>query len=579
MYSLNIDVKNPKGNPDVSELKELGVEMVRYTFYDKSPGDTIDPSAADLYRKKAEDLKKAGIGSLVILTYDTYPNRPDPNAHDDAYNAYIDNFARRSGQIAKLLADLKPAFQVWNEPDHPIHPGYVPTLSETVYARMQQRTYEAVKNVDSNLLVVTGGLSQGNPSWLSRVIQKAGGTLHADIVAFHPYGQRPEPNWPDPNWAFGYVGGLINGYYKAGKSHPLWITEMGIKEADLGNDRQKCGEFLRRYYKTIANSYADRVQELMWFCYSDGMVPTFGLKDEALNPKPIYNAFKQAVQERPAPAPKPEPKPTPVTPVPVPTPTPTPLPTTPQPLPTVTPTPTPVTPPASTGAPATQVTQQVTEIKVENAGLKQQIWRMEKQINQLQTQVKEAEQSQTPPPVSAPVLDDATGPDAAGRPNIQNITLQLKHHPSRRFPERPLNHIQRIIIHHTGIPATISAEKIAAYRVDKQGWPAIGYHYLITNSGQIQQTNALTTVTSHAAKYNPVSVGVCFAGDFNKAVPTPAQLDAGGRLIAWLLKQFNLKLNVVSGYNVKPGQPSPGQQWNTGAKWSQQLAQKIQENL
>ena len=450
---------------------------------------------------------------------------------------------------------------------------------------MQQRTYEAVKNVDSSLLVVTGGLSQGNPSWLSRVIQKAGGTLHADIVAFHPYGQRPEPNWPDPNWAFGYVGNLIDGYYKAGLKKPLWITEMGIKEADLGNDREKCAEFLRRYYKTIANKYADRVQELMWFCYSDGMVPTFGLKDESLNPKPIYHAFKQAVQERPAPTPKPEPKPTPVataskpTPVPTPTPTPTPLPTTvpspatPRPVPTPTPTPVP------TVTAASQTDPQISELKLENATLKQQIWRLEQLIKQLQVQVEEAEQSQTPPPVTAPVLDAATGPDAAGKPNIQNITLQLKRHPSRRYPERPLNHVQRIIIHHTGIPPSIGADKIAAHRVDTQGWPGIGYHFFVTGDGQLQQTNELTTITSHAGQYNPIAIGICFAGDFNKAVPTSAQIDAGGRLIAWLLKQLNLKLNVVSGYNVAPGQPSPGKQWDTGVQWSRQLAQKIQANL
>ena len=193
MFGLNIDPNNPKGNPDPAELKELGVEMVRYTYYDSSGGDQLDPGKANFYTEKAKAYKNAGIDSLVILTYDTLVPRPAPEAPDDQYNPYIDRFARRAEQIARLLAPFKPAFQVWNEPDHPIHPGYAPTLTPRVYARLQQRTYEAIKRVDPEMLVVTGGISQGNPGWLSEVIKHAGGKLHADIVAFHPYGQRPEP--------------------------------------------------------------------------------------------------------------------------------------------------------------------------------------------------------------------------------------------------------------------------------------------------------------------------------------------------------------------------------------------------
>ena len=36
MYGLNIDPNNVRGNPDATELRELGVQTVRYTFYDSS---------------------------------------------------------------------------------------------------------------------------------------------------------------------------------------------------------------------------------------------------------------------------------------------------------------------------------------------------------------------------------------------------------------------------------------------------------------------------------------------------------------------------------------------------------------
>jgi hypothetical protein len=303
MYGLNIDPNNPKGNPAPAELRELGVELVRYTYHDPSAGVQLDPDKANFFSQRVKSYREAGIGSLLILTYDTYPSRPAPDAPDVEWDTYIERFSRRAGQIAQLLAPWQPAFQVWNEPDHPIHPGYVPTLREAVFGRMLRRTQAAIKNINPNLLVVAGGLAAGNPTWLTRVIQSLGGELPADVVAFHPYGQRPDPDWPRPDWGFGLVSNLLNDYYRAGKNKPLWITEMGIKEEDLGNNREQVAEFVRRYYRAITTRHSSQVQQFFWFCYSDGMVPTFGLRDSANNRKPAYQAYRETALTTPPPPP------------------------------------------------------------------------------------------------------------------------------------------------------------------------------------------------------------------------------------------------------------------------------------
>jgi hypothetical protein len=119
-----------------------------------------------------------------------------------------------------------------------------------------------------------------------------GGDLPADVVAFHPYGQRPDPDWPRPDWLFGFVGDLLEGYYQVGQRRPIWITEMGAPEQDLGNNRQQVAEFIRRYYRTITTRYSDKVEQLFWYCYSDGMGPTFGLVELDGNPKPAFYAFR-----------------------------------------------------------------------------------------------------------------------------------------------------------------------------------------------------------------------------------------------------------------------------------------------
>lgn len=552
MLGLNIDPNNPKGNPAPTELKELGAQRVRYTFYDSSGGNQPDPAKASFYSERAGAYKEAGIDSVVILTYDTYPNRPDPNGPDSLWDEYIGHFANRAAQIAGLLAPYQPAFQVWNEPDHPIHPGYVPTLREAVYGRMQRRVYDAIKGVDPTLTVLTAGLASGNPGWLTRVIQSLGGQLPADAIAFHPYGQRPDRDWPDPNWAFGYFGDLLANYYRAGQNKPVWITEMGVKEEDLNHDRNQVAEFLRRYYRAVSERYSDKVRQLIWFCYSDGMVPPFGLVEESGNRKPAYFAFAEIAE----PILETPPAPTIETP----------------PAPTIE-TPEPSLPTEISDETITLMRQ----LQSQMAQLQGQLQQTMQQQSQLQSQMQQLQNrlAATTRPVAPSLPESADQP----RPPIQDITLELKRDPNQQFPSRSVNEINRVIIHHTAIPATIGTDRIAIHRVEKQGWPGIGYHYFITHDGQIQQTNELTTVATHAGSYNQASVGVCFAGDFTAATPTPAQIDAGARLIAWLLQQLGLPPEAVSGYKELVATQSPGQQWDSGQRWGDQLRQQIQAYL
>jgi|GEM_PF-2020716 len=578
MFGLNIDPNNPRGNPDPAELKNLGVEMVRYTFYDSSSGDDIDPGKANFYYDRAKAYHEAGIDSLVILTYDTYPNRPAPDGPDGDWDNYIERFARRSGQIVQLLAKFQPAYQVWNEPDHPIKGDYAPSLREEVFGRMLRRTRDVIKRADPNALVVTAGLAMGNPSWLTKVINSLGGELPADILAFHPYGQRPEPDWPHPNWAFGYFGDLLNGYYRAGQRKPIWITEMGVKEEDLNHNREQVAEFLGKYYNAVITRFSDKVQKLIWFCYSDGMVPPFGLTEANGNRKPAYAAYQRAAAAHPRQpelAPPAVPEPTLATPPP----------------PSLEPTPAaeiagPVT---ASPEPAQLVNQmanlqtqlqrlqtQMTQFQGQLQGLTSQQERLQSQFQQLQSQP--AAMAPAPSPVTTPTAT-APAPAAKPAPPVQNIIQLLKRDPTQQFGTRPLNQIQRVIIHHTAIPANIGADRIANYGVEKKGWPAIKYHYFIAGDAQIQQTNELTADTTHAGPYSAISIGIAFAGDFTNTTPTSAQIDAGARLIAWLLPQFSLSIENVVGYKELINTQSPGQQWDAGLRWGDQLKQRIQSYL
>ncbi|MBN1221061.1 MAG: N-acetylmuramoyl-L-alanine amidase [Anaerolineae bacterium] len=284
----------------------------------------------------------------------------------------------------------------------------------------------------------------------------------------------------------------------------------------------------------------------------------------------------------------------------------------------------------TTTTPASGTLVDITQLQIQNAQLQSQLQQMvdqsalfQSQLDQLRSQnaqlLNQLQQIQTPTTAGVPVTTGgspgmgtgqpvATTPPPAGivpppspalfgsaqpatptgafappsrpAPSIQNITQQLKHHPTLQYGSRPLSQIDRIVIHHTAVPPTVGAERIAQHRVDNQGWPAIGYHYFITGEGQIQQTNELTTVSYHAGdQYNPVAIGIAVAGDFTSVAPAPVQLDAGAQLIAWLIQELNLSPEAVYGYKELVVTQSPGNQWDSGAMWGVQLRQKIQDYL
>ena len=294
MYGLNIDPRNPQGDPDPADLRSLGVEQVRFTFNDFSADSQLAHDVVEFYRRRIKALAQAGIRSLVILNRDTLPNQPAFAAPDRAWADFIAKFANRAAVIAKVLAAWRPAFQIWQTPDQTFsHSQRATILHEVIYGRLLTRTYRAIKQVDARLPVITAGLVSGQPSWLAKVLQTLDGPLPFDAVALHPYAKRPTPAWPGQNWGTGYVGDLLRAYRQV-VDQPFWITEIGVDSLD---DEGQAA-YLRRFYDTISTQFVDDVEQVFWFCYSDGMAQPFGLIDRQSRTKPSYDAYQAVAQAK-----------------------------------------------------------------------------------------------------------------------------------------------------------------------------------------------------------------------------------------------------------------------------------------
>ncbi len=189
----------------------------------------------------------------------------------------------------------------------------------------------------------------------------------------------------------------------------------------------------------------------------------------------------------------------------------------------------------------------------------------------------------TPPPPEPVPPQPEPQPQPEPRvpaPAIEDVSAQLPVHAQRRYPQRAVSDIRRLIIHHTGVDSDPNPEVIARYQVSQRGMPGIGYHFLIRFDGRIQQTQPLTVASAHTTRHNEDSVGIAFAGSFMQGIPTPAQLASGAHLCAYLLDQLGLPIGAIVGRReVEGGTASPGSQWNEGLRWREALLAGVTQRL
>lgn len=134
--------------------------------------------------------------------------------------------------------------------------------------------------------VIAAGMVSGNPDYLQQVDLSP-----VSAIAFHPYGQRPTPDFPGADWGMGNVRDLAASYQPFGK--PLWVTEFG-GEAALFADEQQRAQY---HIEMIRALDGLGVEGAIVFCWHDAMFPQgggMGLLDADGNPKESFAAFRNA---------------------------------------------------------------------------------------------------------------------------------------------------------------------------------------------------------------------------------------------------------------------------------------------
>jgi N-acetylmuramoyl-L-alanine amidase len=102
-----------------------------------------------------------------------------------------------------------------------------------------------------------------------------------------------------------------------------------------------------------------------------------------------------------------------------------------------------------------------------------------------------------------------------------------------------------IVLHHSG-ESSGGYASIDRFHREEKHWDECGYHFVIGNGSesgdgeievggrwQKQKHGAHTHPPGHT-EYNDEGVGICLVGNFNEAPPTPKQIEACRRLVAYL---------------------------------------------
>lgn len=95
--------------------------------------------------------------------------------------------------------------------------------------------------------------------------------------------------------------------------------------------------------------------------------------------------------------------------------------------------------------------------------------------------------------------------------------------------------VERIRLLHTGNRKT--AIKWGKYDTHCNGWADIGYHFIITQDGQVHTGRPIEKPGAHAKGFNKTSIGICLTGDKSF---TEAQFKALREVISELISKFGL---------------------------------------
>jgi hypothetical protein len=307
---MNLDMDHPQGRPDPAALRGLGWVRMLYNvslnpnFPQGDPrrhGNTDLDFTYNRYRPLLDRYIGAGLKVILVLTHQTYGEGQGFVWHQmnaDRWRELTTRYADFARRIAAQYAGrgLIYAYQIWNEQDTaPEHARAAVPMPAAEYAKLLTATIRAIRSVDTNSKIITGGHVSGgeNGSAYARATLGAmPGDVRPDGIAFHPYGNGPAGS---PFTIHGPLDGVIRRFADVMPGRPVWITEWGVLDRQ-GDDSiaGQVSQYASGFMNIIRTQFPGKVAAACWYAWADGMDNGYGLvKSNGTPRQPLYDSYRR----------------------------------------------------------------------------------------------------------------------------------------------------------------------------------------------------------------------------------------------------------------------------------------------
>jgi hypothetical protein len=236
--------------------------------------ETVEPAPGQYRWVDPDNIVNAlgGYGLRILMRIHGTPPWARPAGTTLSYPP--DDVADFAGFMRTLATRYKgqvAAYEIWNEPNLNYEWGYL-APDPAGYTALLKAAYGAVKEVDPDALVVSGGLAttgDGSPTALGDLaflqgMYDAGARGYFDALGSHPYAFGHDPDYVDP-WGLSLsrVARQREVMVANGDAEtPIWITEagwilhsswnLGEHQTSAVNEAQQAEYLVRAYQKTRA---------------------------------------------------------------------------------------------------------------------------------------------------------------------------------------------------------------------------------------------------------------------------------------------------------------------------------------
>lgn len=216
------------------------------------------------------------------------------------------------------LVPVDSVFGCWGDRNDPFYGG-------RHYGNMLKVVTPAIKRVDSNAKILTGGLMVSSPNsqtpdigkpekFLSGILE-AGAAPYFDIVSYHGhtgyYGGPYEDNRPGNPWAaYGsaldakanFIKSILRSY---GIVKPLFLDEASYTCPDWESMQAICENPPAQFYDEQANfvirgystALSAGVEAVVWYTLEGPGWQNTGLLDGSQTPRPVFQAYKTLIEQ------------------------------------------------------------------------------------------------------------------------------------------------------------------------------------------------------------------------------------------------------------------------------------------